>query len=299
MARHIPSTRSLLVFQAAARHQSVSKAAEELCLTHSAVSQQLRQLENQLGVALFQRSARGLTLTESGRMYRERVADDLQRLESHTLELMACRAGETSLLIGCVPVFAERWLVPRLGGWLARHPDISVQVRVFPTGLQSMEPAYDAAIQYQDAVWPGASAEPLMAEECVAVCAPAAPFRARLKRGDFRQVPLLHLNTRPQGWQQWFAQAGIALAPANSLAGHRFDLFSMIVEAARGGAGAALVPRFSVERELARGELELAHRHVLAASQTYSLFVPGHRKDTAAVAALRTWLRAELPYSPR
>lgn len=298
MPRHIPSTRSLLVFQAAARHQSVSKAAEELCLTHSAVSQQLRQLESQLGVLLFQRSSRGLALTESGRMYGERVADDLLRLETHTLELMARRDGERSLLIGCVPVFAERWLAPRLGGWLARHPAISVQLRVFPTQQSIAEPAYDAAIQYQDAVWPGISAEPLMTEECVAVCASTAAFRARIRKGDFRQVPLLHLSSRPQAWQTWFAQSGIAQAPANSLAGHRFDLFSMLVEAARGGAGIALVPRFFVERELVRGELELAHRHVLAASQTYSLFVPEHKKEDAAVGAFCSWLRAAL-YSPR
>ncbi|HSV53390.1 MAG TPA: LysR substrate-binding domain-containing protein [Burkholderiaceae bacterium] len=299
MSRQLPSTRSLQVFSAVARHQSVSLAAEELCLTHSALSQQLRKLEDQLGVKLFQRSPRGIALTEAGRYYREKVDDDLLRLESHALELMARREDESSLLIGAVPVFAERWLMPRLADFLALHPRINLHVKVFPNNLYMADPHYDAAIHYSNAVWPGARMQPLMQEECVAVCAPGTGFSRRIKSGDFRSVPLLHLTSRLTAWQDWFEQASVARAPPKPLAGHRFDLFSMLVEAVRGGAGIGLVPRFYVERELRGGELVLAHPHVLAASQTYAVFVPEHKSKDPIVAAFTQWVASQATPSGR
>jgi DNA-binding transcriptional LysR family regulator len=293
MRRQIPTTRSLLVFDAVARHQGVGKAAEELSLTHSAVSQQLRLLEAQLGVRLVQRAGRGLALTEAGRHYREQVADDLQRLEGHTLALMARREGDAGLLVGAVPVFADRWLIPRLAGFAALHPQVSLQVQVFPTNQYIEDPRYDVAIQYQNIAWPGARMQPLMQESCVAVCAPGAAFRRQAARGDFRRVPLLHLASRPGAWRDWLARAAPAQPPDNPLSGHRFDLFSMLVEAARGGLGAALVPRYFVERELRQGELALLHRQVSQPSQAYSLFTPEHKAMAPAVQAFCAWLLAE------
>ncbi len=120
MRRHIPSTRALLVFDAVARQHGVSRAAEELCLTHSAVSQQLRLLESQIGVRLVQRSARGTTLTEAGRRYHGQISGDLIRLQDHTLEAMARRTDGLRLIVGAVPVLAEGWLLPRLPGFTAR-----------------------------------------------------------------------------------------------------------------------------------------------------------------------------------
>ena len=291
MPRALPSTRALQIFSAVARHQSVSAAAEELSLTHGALSQQLHKLEEQLGVQLLLRSSRGVSLTEAGRRYREQVDADLERLQAHMLETMARREGESPLVIGAVPVLAERWLVPRLPGFLARNPQVSLQLKVFPHLIFVEDPRFDAAIHYQDAVWSGARREPLMDEDCVAVCSSHAGVAKRLAGGDFRSVPLLHLTTRPGAWQQWFAQARGVRPPANPLAGHRFDLFSMVLEAVRAGIGAGLVPRYFVERELASGELVLAHRQVLAATQSYALFVPEHRAVAPAVLAFAQWLR--------
>jgi DNA-binding transcriptional LysR family regulator len=142
-------------------------------------------------------------------------------------------------------------------------------------------------------VWSGASREPLMDEDCVAVCSPHAGVARRLAGGDFRSVPLLHLTSRPDAWPQWFAQARTVRAPANPLAGHRFDLFSMLLEAVRAGVGVALVPRYFAERELASGELVLAHRHVMAATQSYALFVPEHRAADPVVSAFTQWLKEQ------
>ena len=184
MRKHIPSTRALLVFDAVARHHGVSKAAEELCLTHSAVSQQLRLLEGQLGLQLVQRGARGSTLTDVGRRYHAQIAGDLLRLENHTLEAMAQRPDGARLLVGCVPVFAERWLLPRLPDFLARHRHCSLHLQVFPTQTYMAELPFDLAVQYDDASWPGAQATPLMREVVVAVCAPGARHRRAMARGD-------------------------------------------------------------------------------------------------------------------
>lgn len=294
MSRALPSTRTLQVFSAVARHRSLSQAAEELSLTHSALSQQLRKLESQLGVTLLQRGPGGVTLTEAGRRYRELVDADLLRMRSHMLELMARSDGEIPLVVGVVPVLAERWLVPRLARFLAAQPRVSLQVQVFPHNQYAVaEPHYDVALHYADAVWAGARREPLMREDCIAVCSRAAPFARRAAAGDFRQVPLLHLASRPQAWQQWFAQPAATRPPANPLGGHRFDLFSLLLEGVRAGLGAGLVPRFFAERELRSGELALAHRQALAETQHYAVLVPEHRAGNPVVEAFLQWLRQE------
>lgn len=290
MRRQIPATRALLIFDAVARHHGVSKAAEELCLTHSAVSQQLRQLETLLGVRLVQRHARGTTLTDAGRRYHAQIAGDLLRLENHTLEAMAQRPDGERLLVGAVPALAERWLVPRLPRFMAQHPSCSVHLQVFPTHIYVEDPAYDIGVQYDDAIWPGAETRALMREDCVVVCAPESPLMRELARGDFRAAPLLQLSSRLGAWQDWFAQAGVTRTPGNVVAGHRFDLFSMLVEAVRSGLGVGLVPRYFVEREIASGELLQAHSHVGAGPRGYSAFVASHRAGDPLVEAFAQWL---------
>ena len=297
MHRHIPSTRALLAFEAVARHHSVSQAAEELCITHSAVSQQIRHLEAQLGVLLFERSARGSRLTPAGRRYHGQVVGDLLRLQNHTLEAMAQRPDGTRLLVGCVPVFAERWLLPRLPAFLARHRHCSLHLQVFPTQTYMAELPFDLAVQYDDASWPGAQATPLMREVVVAVCAPGARHRRAMARGDFRAAPLLQLSSRLGAWEDWFARAGITRVPEHRLGGHRFDLFSMLVEAVRADLGVGLVPQYFVQRELDAGTLALAHPHADTGARGYSLFMPPAREPDPTVAAFTQWLQAEVAAS--
>lgn len=295
MRRHIPSTRALLAFDAVARHHSVGKAAEELSLTHSAVSQQLRLLEDELGVRLLQRGARGSVLTETGRRYHAQVAGDLLRLQNHTLEAMAQRPGGERLLIGVVPVFGERWLMPRLPAFTAERPECTVHMQVFPTQLYVDEPAFDVAVQYHDAPWPGAQVRPLMRETCVVVCAPEARQRRTMMRGDFSGASLLHLRSRLSAWDEWFARASIDRRPANTVSGHRFDLFSMLIEAVRADLGVGLVPLYAVERELQAGELALAHRHVDESARGYSVFIAPHKSSDPLAEAFVGWLLAAAP----
>ncbi|WP_286526723.1 LysR substrate-binding domain-containing protein [Variovorax sp. J31P207] len=291
--RFLPSTRALQVFSAVARRQSLSQAADDLALTHSAVSQQLQKLESQLGLKLFDRSARGVTLTDAGRLYRERVDDDLLRLQAHTLELMSLRPGETSLVVGAVPVLAERWLVPRLPDFVAQQPHVTIAVREFPNKLYAYEPPFDIALHYSDAVWPGTNRESLMSESCMAICSPDAPLAQRAKVGDFRQIPLLHLTNRPQAWQHWFADARLKRIPSNPLAGHRFDMFSSLLEAVRSGLGFGLVPCYFAQRDIAEGVLMQAHPHVQKDTQSYSVFSTQQAMGQSAALAFIQWLRSE------
>ncbi|NRF69401.1 LysR family transcriptional regulator [Aquincola sp. S2] len=290
MRRHIPTTRALLAFDAVARHQSVGKAADELCLTHGAISQQLRLLEDQLGVRLVQRGARGSVLTEAGKRYHAQVAADLLRLENHTLEAMARRPGGAHLLIGALPVFGERWLLPRLPAFALQHPSCTMHLQVFPTHIALDEPPFDVAVQYDDAPWPGAQVRTLLRETCVVVCAPQSRQRAAFTRGDFRQASLLQLSSRLGAWEGWFAGAGIERVPTSIVSGHRFDLFSMLIEAVRADLGVGLVPQYAVQRELANGELVLAHRHAESGRRGYSVFVGPHKAADPLAAAFVDWL---------
>lgn len=290
MYRHLPSLRSLLVFDAVARHRSVSRAAEALCLTHSALSQQLRQLESRLGVRLLQRSSRGTELTEAGRRYHAQIAADLLRLENHTLEAMAQRPDGGGLLVGAVPGLAERWLMPRLPGFLARHPGCQLHLQVFPTQRLLDAPAFDIGLQYEDAVWPEARSLALMPERTVVVCAPSAVDRVALGRGDFRNARLLQLASRLDAWAPWFEQAGIRRLPLNSLGGHRFDLFSALLEGVRADLGIGLVPHFLVARELAAGELVLAHPHEGCSKRGYAIYLDPQRQHDPLVQAFADWL---------
>ncbi|MEJ8810556.1 LysR substrate-binding domain-containing protein [Variovorax ureilyticus] len=294
MPRHLPSTRALQIFSAIARHQSLSQAAEELCLTHSALSQQMQKLEQQLGVKLLRRTTRGVSLTEVGQRFRANVDSDLLQMQTHMMELMSLREGEISLVVGVVPVLADRWLLPRLARFLQQQPRVSVTVREFPNKLFVGEPQFDVALHYGDAIWPGTRSQPLFEESCVAVCSPHAPFAKSAAAGDFRRVPLLHLSNRPEAWQGWFADAGLARSPANALAGHRFDLFSTLLEAVRAGLGAGLVPTFVAERELRTGELARVHRHLQKRTHSYAVFLPDHRASDECVAAFVRWLRQEV-----
>lgn len=294
MVRNLPSTRALQIFSAIARHQSLSQAADELCLTHSALSQQMQKLEQQLGVKLLRRTTRGVSLTEVGQRFRMNVDNDLLQMQTHMMELMSLREGEISLVVGAVPVLADRWLLPRLARFLRQQSRLSVTIREFPNKLFVGDPQFDVALHYSDAVWPGTQSQPFFAESCVAVCSASAPFAKFAAAGDFRKVPLLHLSNRPEAWQGWFADAELALSPDNALAGHRFDLFSTLLEAVRAGLGAALVPTFVADRELRSGELARAHRHVQKYTRTYAVFLPDHRAADERVTAFVNWLLLEV-----
>ncbi|WP_374602991.1 LysR family transcriptional regulator [Niveibacterium sp.] len=293
MRRKIPSTAALVAFEAAARHRSFTKAGEELALTQSAICRQIAGLEEFLGVELFRRTRRGVLLTEAGERYRRQVASRLDAVERDTLELMAGRGQGGTLELGVVPTFATRWLVPRLSRFHAQHPDITVNLSVRTQAFLFDESGLDAAITAALAPWPGTQAQRLLGEVSVPVASPALlGGAAPLPASELARLPRLQQSTRPYAWRQWFASQGLTVE--GDLAGPRYELFSMLAEAAAGGAGVALIPPLLIAEELASGRLVRASEAVLDEGRAYWLVWPEGKGAAPLLQTFRSWMDGEV-----
>ena len=294
MRRKIPSSNTLLCFDAAARHRSLTRAAVELSLTQSAVSRQILALEEYLGTALFKRTRHGMELTPVGADYAARVAQRLGAMEQDTLDIMGASAPGGDVHLASVPTFAAQWLIPRLGDFAKAHPGVTVHIDTRTRPFLFADTALDAAIYAgtpeQLQRWAGTQSLHLLDEEVVVVCHPRLlGKRKSLKVETLASMPLLQQSTRPDAWSQWFAQAKVE-AP-RALAGPRYEQFSMTVAAAAQGLGLALVPRLLIEPELARGELVIAHPLALASQRGYYLLRPQSAEAaTGALAVFTQWL---------
>lgn len=289
MRRKIPPTPALLAFEAAARHQSFTKAGLELALTQSAICRQVAGLEDFLGVRLFARSKRGVRLTDAGLAYSRQIATRLDEVERDTLDLMAGRSAGGTLDIGAVPTFATRWLIPRLASFQRLHPDIVINLSTRTRPFLFEGSGLDAAIFFGESGWPGTQSTPLMREDLVPVCHPA--LLAASSDTFWAHTPLLQLSTRPYAWRQWFAATDIQHAA--ELAGPRFELFSMLAAAASEGLGVALVPRFLFAAEINAGRLAQADPRAWRSPHAYTWIVPEAREEDPALRAFGVWLVSE------
>lgn len=292
MRRKIPSTAALIAFEAAARHQSFTRAAEELALTQSAVCRQIGGLEEFLGMALFRRSRRGVQLTEAGQSYARRIAVQLDAVERDTLSVMG-QQGAMSLELAVVPTFATQWLVPRLKDFQARHPQITLNLTNRTRPFLFADTDFDAAIYFGDADWSGTEAHFLMPEDLQPVCSPALLSDGEpLAVEALTEMPLLQQSTRPYAWRQWFDSLGVKVA--RDMTGPRLELFSMLAQAAEHGMGVALIPPFLIQRELAERRLVVAHSHAYrSAAKGYYLMIPERKVEAAGLVAFREWLKDE------
>lgn len=289
--RFLPSFSLLSAFEAAARTGSVTAAANELGLTQSAVSRQISALENQLGVALFLRERQTIRLTLAGDAYAREVREALRRISNASLNLRANPAGGT-LNLAILPFFGTRWLTPRIGKFLDQHPGTVVNLITRLEPFDFRFDTLDAAIHFGVARWPGAALSLLMDEETVAACSPEFRNRHQLSApADLLAAPLLHLSTRPDAWELWLSRNNV---PFDTVHGMLFDQFTTMVEAARSGLGAALLPRFLIERELAEGQLVLAtEAEPMPTGQYYLAYMPD-RANYPPLAAFRDWIAEEI-----
>ncbi|WP_181296369.1 LysR substrate-binding domain-containing protein [Pseudomonas sp. Q2-TVG4-2] len=292
MRRKIPSTAALVAFEAAARHQSFTRAAEELALTQSAICRQIGGLEEFLGLELFRRSRRGVKLTEAGQSYARRVATQLDAVERDTLSVMG-QQGAMTIELALVPTFGTQWLLPRLRQFQALHPEITVNLTNRTRPFLFADTDFDAAIYFGDGDWSGTVAHSLMPEQSAPVCSPALlSGAAALAPYAIAEMPLLQQTTRPYAWRQWFDSLGMKVA--RDMTGPRLELFSMLAQAAEHQMGVALIPPFLIQRELAEGRLIIAHPHAYRREgQAYHLIIPERRVESAAMNAFRDWLLDE------
>jgi len=293
MRRKIPATTALVGFEAAARHQSFTKAAEELTLTQSAICRQIANLEDFLGVKLFRRTRRGVQLTEAGRNYSRRVIARLDDLERDTLAVMGQHGPGQTLELAVVPTFATRWLLPRLRGFHDAHPGITVNLTNRTRPFLFADTEFDAAIYFGDGEWPGTRTLALMHEEPVPVCSPRL-IQAGIV-SDPRQLAehtLLQQTTRPYAWREWFDSLGLRVE--QDMAGPRYELFSMLAEAAMQDMGVALIPPFLIRQELEAGRLVIPFQHSYRTAKAYHLVLPERKAEDPSLSAFSVWLAAEV-----
>ncbi|MEO5795590.1 MAG: LysR substrate-binding domain-containing protein [Rhodoferax sp.] len=298
MRRKIPSLQALACLDAAARHESYTRAAQELALSQGAVSRQITALEAFVGVPLFRRTRHGVALTPQGAEYAQQVAVRLRGLEQDTLDAMSHQGSGGSLHLASVPTFATRWLIPRLPAWTALHPDTTVHIETRTRPFLFADTPFDAALYSgsadQVAQWAGTRAVRLLGEDMVPVCSPALRGGATAFTAEaIADLPLLQQSTRPDGWRQWFDAMGVAAPLARR--GPRYELFSMTAAAAACGLGVALVPRLLVEAELVRGELVLACTQPLPGNsnddRAYYCVLPERTENRALVEAFVGWMQ--------
>jgi LysR family glycine cleavage system transcriptional activator len=286
--RRVPDIAKLQTFECAARHGSFTGAARELNLTQSAVSRQIKELEAQLAVPLFERVRQRVVLSGAGRRFLPEVRRLLRQTEESMLRVMSAPQG-TAFSLAVLPTFGARWLVPRLPDFLGRNPDIWLNLASRSTPFDLAESSFDAAIHYGQPVWAGATCRYICREEIVPVAAPAFLARSGLSGMELlRAGPLLHIDTRPAAWNDWFALAGADDAPAHR--GHRFDQFGMMIQAAVAGLGLALVPRYLIERELAEGSLQVVADQALRTENSYYLAIPVRELANPLVEQFYGWI---------
>jgi len=288
MRRKIPSTAALISFEAAARHESFTKAAQELSLTQGAVCRQIASLEDFLSVELFRRSRRGVKLTEAGLSYSRRVATQLDAVERDTLSVMG-HTGANVIELAVVPTFGTQWLLPRLKDFQQRHPEVIVNLTNRTRPFLFADTDFDAAIYFGDADWSGTESHKLMGENPMPVCSPALlDGRDDLSPEAIAEMPLLQQTTRPYAWRQWFNSQNLNIA--RDLTGPRYELFSMLAQAAMHDMGIALIPPFLIQRELAEKRLVVANSNALSSIKAYYLMIPERKVESASLKAFRDWL---------
>lgn len=288
--RFLPSIALLAAFEATARTGSVTLAAKELSLTQSAVSRQIKLLEEQLAVELFKRERQSIRLTIAGESYAREIREALRKISTASFNLRANPRGGT-LNLAILPTFGTRWLAPRLPKFLAQNPGITINLATrlmhFDFGTEGL----DAAIHFGPGDWPGVEMLLLRCEEVVPACSPELRNEYGFRdAGDLKKAPLLSISTRPNAWDQWFSAQSIAGGSGQTM---YFDQFATVAQAAMVGVGVALLPTFLIQDELASGKLVRALDLSMESAERYYLVWPPDRATHPPLVAFRDWLVAE------
>jgi len=282
----------LVAFEAAARHLSFTRAAEELSLTQSAVSRQVQALEALLEVSLFRRDGRQITLTAVGAAYLHELSPALGRIRSATLQAIAFQSGIGALHLALLPTFGSKWLLPRLENFYLEHPGMRIHIHSRIGTPDFVTSELDAAICAGVGPFPGLVAHRLLAEELLVVAPPN--LAGLISPEDICSRLLLNVTVRPEAWGEWFEQQGL---PHKSMrVGPSFELTSHLIQAVVAGIGVGLVPKVLVSNELANGSLVSLFTPVHS-SRGYYLVYPTRNERLPSLVAFREWLLAqsELP----
>ena len=293
MARDLPPLNALRAFEAAARLGSVSEAARELHVTHGAISRQLKQLEEALGLVLFAKEGRGVKLTDAGVRLRDAAGEAFERLRSTCIELQR-QTSEAPFVLGCPGSLLARWFIPRLDRLNRDLPELRLQLSASEGELDPRKPGLDATLWYAEPPWPAdMQVFELAAERIGPVLSPYHPRCAELRGAApaaLLEETLLHTASRPQAWPNWARQQG--LDPARLRLGQSFEHLYFLLEAALAGLGVAIAPQQLVADDLQSGRL-LAPWGFVETDARLALWVPARRAARRAE-RLADWLRQQL-----
>jgi len=311
VAYRLPPLTTFRTFEAAARHLSFKKAAEELHVTPAAVSQQIKTLETYLGTLLFQRRPHALQLTDDGLAMFPRIRDGLDCFAS-AVESTQHGKGQ-ALNVMAPPSFATRWLVPRLARFAAAHPEVAIRISSSPGNIDGpqtvlgpakelIDPRDDigeVAIRFGTGLYPGYQVEKILTPDYVLVCSPTlqtgeAPLRTPQ---DLSEHILIHDESIPAvekrpSWHEWLKLAGVSGIDIER--GPRFSNTIMALEAVLEGQGVALVLKLQVEADVAAGRLVIPFPISMPSAYSYFLVVPKVMAGQAVVLAFQQWLCAEI-----
>jgi LysR family transcriptional regulator, glycine cleavage system transcriptional activator len=290
MPRRLPALNALKAFEVAARHESFTSAAKELCVTQGAVSHQVKALEQQLGIKLFNRERQRLAITDAGRQYLNVVRDAFDRIAVGTEQLIQ-RQSSGVLTVSTSPDFAAKWLVNRLGRFAEANPSIDLRISATLHHVDFAREDVDLAVRHGDGNWPGLEAVRLSPEQLFAVCSPKLLTGRRLNRpADVVKFPLLHLDDW-KAWRRWLEAAGVTGADLSR--GPALNRASMLIDAAVDGQGIALARTTLAAWDLINGRLVRPFPVTLRLSKTYWIVCPKATATLPKISAFRNWLLSE------
>jgi LysR family glycine cleavage system transcriptional activator len=283
-----PSLKAIKTFQIAARHSSFAVAADELCITPSAVSHQIKTLETQLGLPLFSRGARALALTDAGARYLEQIDDLFTRLESVTEQLRA-RFGRSSVRLHVPAYFASEMLLPRLSEFSKLHDGVDLRIDTSGAHGRSHVAEADISVVVGTGPWNGLVAHPLFAQTMVAACSPGLLAEKPVRRyEDLNSHTLLVHEARRDDWDRWAANVGLkGLNPAQIV---RIDSMSAAMRAAEKKIGIALLPAELSRRKFQSARLVRVFDDELVTQENYTLLVRTEDENRDDIRALCAWL---------
>ncbi|WP_019616531.1 transcriptional regulator GcvA [Psychromonas ossibalaenae] len=270
MHSSFPPLNSLLAFESASRHLSFSRAADELFVTHGAISKQIKGLENHLGVALFLRSHRKLALTDDGKRYLPQIQSALQTISHATDEIKSQQMHAQTLAINVLPSLTINWLIPRMEEFKQRYPHLYVDLSIGDFAVDFEQTRCDIAIRSATRSPKDCSYIKLMDEDLCLVCAPQ--LAAQLKSiDDINHMTLLKHTTRSELWPYWSEKVGLTLTAQQQFG---MEHFYMLSQAAASGMGVALIPRFFIEEQLADGSLVIPFSSSFISPYSYYVLTP-------------------------
>ena len=291
MSRSLPALTALRSFEAAARHESFKRAAAELGVTPTAVSHQIKQLEGQLGQALFVRRVRQVRMTEAGRVLFEACRDSFDGLETALARLRA-GLGRARITVGVGPLVAAKWLTPRLSGFWRACPGVDLRLHHSPLSIDFRQADLDMAIAWGDGSWPGVEVESLLKVRVTPVVSPRllGTGVSLTTPADLGRFALLHQRDS-DGWREWFGHAGMAMPEVRSSI--VIEDAHVVHQAAIDGQGVALGNLPFIADDLAAGRLLRPLELTIEPRRAYYLVYPKGALRDANLKRLRDWLMAE------